>query len=160
MLYRSLILPIFEYCDFIFDCLSQKNAIMLECFKNSAIGNIMGYNRMDSATKMRTESNQDSLSLRRSAHCMNEMYKVINKMAPPELQSLFKFKTSDSGMSLRSESRKDLEIPSCKLECSKRNFTSRGSLNWNKLPVPSRSIGTLASFIKAVYEYLRTITNV
>ena len=93
MLYHTLVLPIFEYCDFIFNCLSQKNCIMLERLQNTCLRNIIGYDRLGSATRMRAELEQDSLSLRCCAHSLNEMYKILNDIAPTTLQDLFKVKS-------------------------------------------------------------------
>ena len=76
---------------------------------------IMGYIRLGSASQMRTELNQDSLSLRCTAHTLNEMYKIINKTAPNELRTLLQIKSYNTNRCLCSPTRHDLELPRCKL---------------------------------------------
>ena len=157
MLYHSLVLPLLEYCDHIYDCLSQKDSLMLECLQNATSWNILEYDRMSSATQMRTELNQDALTLCRERHTLNEMYKIVNKMLPPEICSLFTFNTYEN-RTLRSETRQDLAVPCCKLECGKRNFVYRGSTKWNKLPINLKRANTLKAFKKASIEDLRSLS--
>ena len=58
MLYKTLVLPIFEYADFIYDYLSKKDSMMIERLQSTSLQCIMGYDRLDSATQMRTELHQ------------------------------------------------------------------------------------------------------
>ena len=90
---------------------------------------------MNSASEMRTELNQDFLSLRRAAHSLNEMYKIMSKSAAPEFQALFTHRNADNRHCLRSDTRNDLVVPNCKIECGKQNFVYHGSIQWNKVPV-------------------------
>ena len=121
----------------------------------------MGYNRYDSATQMRAELCQDSLSLKRTAHTPNEMYKIMNDIAPAELSALFKLNENTGNHSvLRSQSRQDLKIPKCNLASSKRNFVYRGSVKWNNLPLHLRNSDTLAIFKKAVLDHLRQLESI
>ena len=156
MLYKSLVLPIFEYCDFIFDCLNQQDATLLECLQNASFRNISGFYRMTTGTAMRTELNQDSLSLRREHHTLNEMYKIVHKMSPDKICSLFSFSFNDI-RTLGSETRQDLNVPRCKLECGKSNFVYRGSIKWNRLPIGLRNANSLKAFKKTALEHLRSL---
>ena len=146
----------FEYCDHIFDYLSQQDSVMLEHLQNASFRNILGYDRMTSASLMRTELNQDSLALRREQHTLNKMYKIVHKMSPNEICSVFSFSSNET-RTLRSEMRKDLIVPRCKLECGKRNFVYRGSMKWNKLPICLRNASSLKAFKKAAVDYLRLL---
>ena len=160
MLYRSLVLPLFEYCDHIFNCISQKDSLMLEKLQNTCLRNILGRPKSSSATEMRAELKQDSLALHREFHTANEMYKIVNNMAPDEICSLFTVNNIEHNFTLRSATRNDLVVPRCKLECGKRNFRHRGAIIWNSIPLPLHNEQTLKAFKKVVLAYLRSKYNV
>ena len=155
MLYRSLVLPLFEYCDHIFDCLSQKDSLMIERLQNACLLNILGINRSISATENRTELKQDSLALRREMDTANEIYKIVNNISPPEISLLFSKEDGGDACTLWSHTREDLVIPRCNLECGKWNFRYRGAINWNSIPVHIRKQNTLKAFKVDILPHLR-----
>ncbi len=155
MLYHSLVLPLFEYCDHIFDCLTQKDSLMIERLQNTCLRNILGNNKSSSATENRTELKQDSLALRRDMHTANEMYKIVHKIAPVEISRLFTSDDRENAYALTRHTRNELIVPRCNLECGKRNFRYRGATNWNSIPIDIRSQSTLKAFKVNILPHLR-----
>ena len=67
-LYRSLVLPIFDYADFVWDCLSQQDTLTLQKLQNMALRNILNVPRLTPTEHIHTQLNQDKLDTRRKKH--------------------------------------------------------------------------------------------
>ncbi len=73
-LYRSLVLPIFDYVDYVWDCLSQQDALTLQKLQNMALKNILNVPRITPTEQIHTQLNQDMLQTRRQKHTAAFMY--------------------------------------------------------------------------------------
>ena len=88
-LYTSLILPMFDYADIIFDCLSQKDAQTLQRLQNMGIKTILKADRLASTASIHEELNIPYLGTRRKINSAVEMYKVSTGLAPPCVTNMF-----------------------------------------------------------------------
>ena len=75
-LYKSLVLPMFDFNDYIFDCITSKNAFTLQKLQNAALRSVLRHDRRISVEPMHNEVSMPYLSTRRLKHTATEMYEV------------------------------------------------------------------------------------
>ena len=88
-LYQSLVLPLFDYCDVVYDGLSQYNCDVLQKLQNAGIRSISQYDSRSHITDIHSEVNLEYLCSRREKHTMIEMFKVYHGLSPPYILSMF-----------------------------------------------------------------------
>lgn len=94
-LYKSFILPIFDYCDFIWDNCTQEQGLTLEKLHLDALRTISGAVRGTSHEKLYNETGMPSLAERRNLHKLCIFYKMINGSTPQYLSNLVPPKVSE-----------------------------------------------------------------
>lgn len=89
MIYKTLILPIIEYGDIIYDCLSVKDAATLQKLQNACLKHILHLPRLASTAYIHETLNVEYLSTRRQLHVATQMFRIQNDMAPQYLMDRF-----------------------------------------------------------------------
>ena len=87
-LYNSFILPIFDYCDYVWDNCTKAQELMLEKLHLDALRTICGSVRGVSHSKLYQETGYSSLSDRRQCHKMCTFHKMFFGKTPNYLQEL------------------------------------------------------------------------
>ena len=90
MLYKSLILPIFDYGDVIYNCISTTDSKTLQVLQNMAFKFILGVPLLTPTAYIHQELEMYTLQDRRSIHSATLMYQVDKAMCPPPVLRLFK----------------------------------------------------------------------
>ena len=75
-LYKSLIRPIFDYCDFIIDGMTQRESDTLQKLQNMCLQNILGVNTLTRTLSIHQTLDVDFLATRRKQHMATEMFKI------------------------------------------------------------------------------------
>ena len=156
MLYKTLILPYFDYCDYVYHCLNQKDCYTLQKLQNCSLRQILKCDKLSSTIHMHNECEIEMLDKRRDRHVSQEMYRAIHGMAPRNIQNMFKHVQDTHNVNTRSKNNEQLYIPRCRLEVSKRNFRYRGVHNWNPLPLAIRNAPTFTHFKTSCMNYYLT----
>ena len=145
IIYKSLIQPIFDYCDIVWDNLPLTQAIRLQKLQNRAarVINQVGYD-IRSHT-IREELGWETLVSRRLKHKAIMMYKVLNGLAPSYLSELFQFNSTSLTYGLR-ERGTNVVLAKPKTEYLKKSFKFSGAKLWNDLPLITKMQNTLTSF--------------
>ena len=84
MLYKSLILPIFDFADVIYHGLNQAEAEELQQLQNTACRSILHTDMYAYIVDMHEKLKLDTLHQRRCKHVANQMHKFKNNIGPPE----------------------------------------------------------------------------
>ncbi len=84
-LYVSLIQPLFDYCDVVYDGLSQQDSQKLQKLQNIAMHFILQCEPRTRTKEMQDELELDSLVVRRWKHTCHEMFKIYNAISPQYL---------------------------------------------------------------------------
>ena len=131
LIYNTLIMPHFDYCSPVWDCLSGYLSDKLQKLQNRA-ARVTTKSPFDaSSNHLLSTISWERLSLRRKKQKALMMYKTMNDLAPEYLQSLFSQR--HSAYNLRnSEGRLTLSKPSTNY--LKRSFSYSGAMLWNNLP--------------------------
>ena len=130
-IYNALIMPHFDYCSPVWDCLSGYLSDKLQKLQNRAARVITKSPFDASSNHLLSTLSWERLSLRRKKQKAVMMYKTMNDLAPEYLQSLFSQR--HSAYNLRnSEGRLTLSKPSTNY--LKRSSSYSGAMLWNNLP--------------------------
>ena len=87
-IYNALILPHFDYCSPVWDCLSGQSSDKLQTFQNRA-ARVITKLPFDTSANLLDTLKWEKLSLRRKKQKALIMYKTIHDLAPEYLQRLF-----------------------------------------------------------------------
>ena len=130
-IYNALIMPHFDYCSPVWDCLSGYLSDKLQKLQNRAARVITKSPFDTSSNHLLSTLSWERLSLRRKKQKALMMYKTIHDLAPKYLQSLFSQR--HFAYNLRnSEGRLTLSKPNTNY--LKRSFSYSGAMLWNNLP--------------------------
>ena len=145
-LYKSLILPVLDYADVVYDCLSAKCCHKIQRIQNYAlrIVHMAGYET--SVRDMHIYSNITYLSDRRHSHTLNYVYKCRNGLVPDHIASQLQSVSDTHGVQTRAATREDLLVPAFHLDMTRRSFRYRGPFYWNLMDLGIRQSPSLNSF--------------
>ena len=149
MLYKTLILPIIDYGDIIFDGINQKDAVVLQKVQNMAFKSILQVPKWTSTATTHAELDMLTLSQRRFLHTAKQMFKVDRGLCPPQILVKFQRRSDISNVHTRSSTMGNFEIPNYRLHQSRRNFVYRGML-----PLDLRSIEDIDTFVSSTKQWL------
>ena len=154
MLYTTLILPIFDYGDIIYNCLSQQNAVMLQRLQDMSLRTILQTDKRASTVTIHENLDVLALESRRNMHSATQMYKINNGIAPEPVVKLFVRRDNINPRATRCTTQNRYDIPYCRLQMSRRDFVYRGINIWHGLPTAFQSIDTLKEFKSTVHMWL------
>lgn len=143
-MYKSFVLPNFDYADVVWDNCTETQSNSLEELHLEAIRTIVGAVRGTSHQKLYEESGFCSLEKRRERHKIIFYYKIINGMCPDYLLSILPGLVADGNPYHR---RRLLErnVPRCKTELYKKSFVPSTTLLWNSLPNNIKACNSLST---------------
>ena len=144
-IFNSLIQPIFDYCDVVWDNLSVTQATRLQKLKNRA-GRIIKQQGYETRSHViREELGWVTLQQTRSKHKVTLIFKIINKMAPLYLTDLFQLSERSGRYRLRDRVM-NLSLMKPNTNYLKNSFAHSGAKLWNSLPGEIKVSNSLKSF--------------
>jgi hypothetical protein len=145
ILYKSMIRPILEYENIIYDSSSDIHLNRLENVQRQAALACTGaYKHTNHATLLK-ELSWPPLSIRRKNHRLNVMFKVQNNLTPPYLASACPPLTRDrTNYNLRSSM--NISTPQMKTTSYQKSFFPLTISDWNQLDQKVRHLPSLNSF--------------
>ena len=145
-LYKTLITPLLDYGDIVYDCLSAKDSFELQKIQNCALRIVLQKDRKTHVADMHREANLIYLSDRGHQHTMVQTYKCIHGLAPQRVSQQLEVVTNGHAMSTRSKCNLELAIPRCRLETTKKSFRYRAPALWSLVDDELKSKPSVASF--------------
>ncbi len=149
-LYKSLILPVMDYGDIVYDCLSSKSSKELQRLQNYALHIVLRSGFEKSISDMHKETNLMFLSDRRHSHTLNYVYKCLNGLAPEHVAQQLQPVADAHNRNTRAANRDDLLVPALHLDMTRRSFRFRGPFYWNLTECPVRTAPSIQAFKSAV----------
>ena len=145
ILYKSMIRPILEYGDIIFDGCTDTSSKRLENVQRQAALTCTGAFRHTKHANLLEELGWPPLSQRRKQHRLNVMFKLQRGLAPPYLQNLCPPLTRDrTPYNLRTGS--NITMPQQKTSTYQRSYFPQSIKDWNEIALKHREIGTIDAF--------------
>ena len=139
LLYKTLILPHFDYCDAVWGNSSKLAFNRLSKIQNSAGRLILGLPRRTPTELVLSTLEWDTLEERRTFHLNTLVYKSLTMQLPPQLCNCFIYTTDSHHYNTRSGSHGSLVIPFSKSNSGKHRFVVRGASAFNTLPTALKS---------------------
>ena len=145
IMYKSFILPHFDYGDVIWDNCTNKLSDELEELHLDALRTIIGTVKGTSHHKIYTESGLPPLRERRRRHKLILFFKILNNLTPPFLQNLMPPLTSEINPYHRRRTH-DRRAPMCRTELFKSSYFPSTTNLWNSLPLDIQTSTSLSQF--------------
>ena len=142
-IYNALIMPHFDYCSPVWDCLSGYLSDKLQKLQNRAARIITKSPFDTSSDHLLSTLDWERLFLRRKKQKALMMFKSMNGLAPEYLQSLFSQRRSVYNLR---DSEGKLTLPKPSTNYLKRSFSYSGAMLWNNMPKSLKSAVSVNQF--------------
>ena len=145
IMYKSFILPLFDYADVIWDNCTQAQTDILEDIQLDALRTISGTVRGTSHEQIYNETGFITLKERRSRHKLVLFYKFANGLLPDHITERFPKLVSETNPYHR---RRPLErvVPFSRTELHKHSFFPSATSLWNSLADNIKQLSSIGAF--------------
>ena len=147
-IYIALILPHFDYCSPVWDCINGHLSDKLQKLQNRAARVITKSLFDTSSNLLLAMLKWEKLSLRRKKQKALIMYKALTDLASDYLQCLFTQRHIQD-CNLRDLEQK-LSLPKPNTNYLKRCFSYSGACLWNNFPEDLKSVGSIGKFKRGI----------
>ena len=137
-IYKSMIIPYFDYGDVIYGCASNEGLDKIQRLQNRCLKICKNYNARFHTRALHLETGFPSLSARRIAHVNNFMFSRLSDKSKVDVRDI-PTRAHDAPLFR-------VKIPA--LEAYKRSVEYRGSIQWNQLSGETRGIDDVKVFKK------------
>ena len=132
-LYKTMILPIIDYCDVIYDNCNEKNSHSLELVHNKAARMVFGAFFTTNVSKLLNEElGWESLKSRRHRHKIYLFHRIIHGNVPSYLSDILS--SSQLGVTRQSCRQNNIRPFLCKTRAYQDSFFPSTATLWNALP--------------------------
>ena len=145
-LYKTLIRPHFDYCDVVYDCITESNAKKLQRLQNACIKSILHVPKRTPTMEIHARSKLQTLKQRRHFHTAVEMYKVYKEIQPKAIQKMFISHDKIHNRQTRRTAAKAWYPPRARLNLTKSSFRHRGQKVWETIPEEIKLKPSISSF--------------
>ena len=150
--YKTLILPVIDYCDYIYLGTSAHNRDTLQKMQNCAFRSILGVDNRAHTKDTHESLNMDMLDSRREKHAAVQVFKFVNQLGPDSCNDLFTLTQDHHSVNTRSSVNNGIMIPRMNLSLCQRNIRYLGAKIWAKIPDEIKSAPNLETFKSSIYE--------
>ncbi len=151
LLYKSLVLPHFDYCDIVYSCTSEGN---LQKLQNSACRTMLLADKRTPIKEMHSDLQLLTLKQRWELHLLLDHHKHVN-LQESSLNYMFKPKYNRGTRS----GKKIVEVPKCRMATGGKAYSFRGPDHWNKLDSTHREIEKLDHFKSEIIKNMLRDVN-
>ena len=149
MIYKSMILPYFDYCDVVYNSANSGCLDKLQRLQNKCLKLCLGLHKLHSTTAVHREAKCAKLQVRRQVHLNNFMYKRQSKLNLLDQREIC----------TRQHDAPLFKVPHPNNEAFKRSVLYLGAVTWNNLPVETRLINSLIPFKTHQKKVMSTTYN-
>ncbi len=153
-LYKTLVLPDFDYTDQVYDAMSASNSKQLQVMQNACLRICTLKPSGTSTAELHSETNIMPLNKRRKLHTCNMVHNGILQQSSAGINNMFQMIKSVRDRNTRAASDSKLHEPNTKLHMTGGNFKVRGAKQFNTLPPNVRSAKTVNSFKSSCKQYI------
>lgn len=148
-LYKSLVRPLMEYADVLWDGCTDSESDLLEHVQYEAAKIVTGAMKGTSKQRLMQEIGWEDLKTRRAIHKLLLYFKIVNNLCPSYLVDLLPLLVSErTNYSLRTAS--NYSIFASRTERYKRSFFPSTTSLWNDIGYDIRCLDSIGSFKKAL----------
>lgn len=151
-LIQTLIFPIFDYCDTVYQDLSVEQAGRLQRLQNSCVRFVLNLKYRDHVSPVMRRLGWLKLVNRRKLHMALLTFKILSTNSPEYLFTRFSY-LSSSSYNTRTT---DLHIQLSHSQSLHSSFNLSASRLWNSFPESLRTSTSITSFKNQIVPYLLT----
>ena len=150
-LYKSLVRPLMEYADVLWDGCTDSESDILEHVQYEAAKIVTGAMKGTSKQRLMQEIGWEDLKIRRAIHKLLLYFKIVNNLCPSYLVDLLPLLVSErTNYSLRTAS--NYSIFASRTDRFKRSFFPSTTSLWNDIGNDIRCLDSIGSFKKALFS--------
>jgi hypothetical protein len=157
-LYKTMVLPIIEYCDIIYDNCTIKKSLALENVQRRAALICTGAYRHTGNDSLLAELGWQPLRIRRQTHKLVLLFKILHSLTPSYLMQIIP-RPPQNQYRLRSRTNAALPTPYSRLSSTRNGFVHSTVKLWNSLSDDIRLSDSLLSFKRKLFLKLYTQFN-
>ena len=151
--YNVIVRPYFDYCCEVWDVFGETQSKRLQKLQNRAARIIMNMsNDIDHSVALQALGWVPLKTERKKAKA-KMMYKILNKMGPESLTTLFTYKGEMTNHNLRDIS-SSLCLPKPRTNNMKNSFMYDGAYLWNSIPKEIKESRSLSSFRNKIATHI------
>ena len=144
-IYFSLIRPLLEYADVVWENCTQYEVNDLEKIQNEAARIVTSATKLASINSLLSETGWETLSSRRKKHKLQLFYKMQNDLSPNYL-IIFSATNSWKHLNISTTKFKNLHTIHTNSQLYSNSFLPSAIRDWNELPEEIRSAPSLSAF--------------
>jgi hypothetical protein len=152
-IYKSLVLPLIDYCDIVYGFTYETHLNRLKVHQNIASRIITFSHRRESFDNLSLRLKWSSLENRLKYHATKYIYKATNGLA--SINSLDFFQTKPKINKRSGEDNKMLTLPKANYNFLTNSIFYNGVKLWNELPFEVRDCSSLKLFISKAKEFYK-----
>jgi hypothetical protein len=152
-IYKSLVLPLIDYCDIVYGFTYETHLNKLKVQQNIAARIITSSHCRESFDNLSSRLKWSSIENRLKFHATKYIYKATNGLA--SINSLDFFQTKRKINKRLGEDNKMLTIPKANYNFLKNSIFYNGVKLWNELPFEIRDSSSLKLFISQAKEFYK-----
>ena len=145
-LYKTLILPVFDFGDVIYHKLSQQDSTTLQRLQNAACHAILQSDACAHISDLHADLAMLTLYQQHCQHMSNLMHNFLNRIGPPDCIDLFQYNHEIHGIATRQATDDLLYTPHTELRCTERDFAIMAPGIWNQVPLEIRKLKSHEQF--------------
>ncbi len=152
-LYKSLITPLLDYGDIIYNTLSARDNNVLQRIQNATLKIILQVPKRTSTVDIHRMLGLNMVADRRHEHTLTQVFKCTHGLAPEKVSRQIVHRTTENtrhDMQTRSMTRDDLLVPDYRLETTRGSFRFRGPSWYNRLDQDIRTAPSVNAFKNAL----------
>ena len=148
-LFKSLVRPVMEYADVLWDGCTESESDLLEHVQYEAAKIVTGAMKGTSKQRLMQETGWEDMKVRRAIHKLLLYFKIVNNFCPSYLTELLPFQVSErTNYSLRTAS--NYSLFSSRTERFKKSFFPSTTKLWNDISLDVRYLNSIGSFKRAL----------
>ncbi len=145
-LYKSLVLPHYDYCDTIYMCADKETLHKLQLVQNVGCRAILLSGRRTHVSDMHSALGLLPLEERRDLHLSQLCHKNVYYDKPQSLSKFFKPARVVGGRRTRGTTHNNMQVANLKTDKGRHAFGYRGPNHWNHLSNPLKCIVKYKTF--------------
>ncbi len=143
-IYKIIILPVFDYCDFLIFRISQQDSESLQKLQNCTFRTILRVEKLTPTTW--THETLDMSTLQQKSHyAAIQIFKSLNDMFPERMGNVFEYIHEKHDLSTRQSTSLQLEVTKVQWICVRRNIRYFGPVLWQQVPMDVRTSDRLVN---------------
>ena len=146
LLYKSLVLPLIDYCDIVYGATFKDKLNKLQLLQNNACRTVLLADMDHHISDMHRELGLLSLYQQRGLHLCCQAHKSIYFNNMSSLSDFFVPVVEVTGRYTRYSDKCRMQVPKCRTKIGQWSFRYRGPSMWNYLPNELRSIECYKAF--------------